>query len=305
MSVASTLLMIRPASFSYNDQTAANNYFQEKINITSETLQQYVLVEFDAMVRDLKQAGIEVIVINDTQEPQKPSAIFPNNWLSTTPEGKIIIYPMFAQNRRLERRADIIQQLENDFIVQEKQNWSGEENEGRYLEGTGSLIIDHTNKIIYAAISERTNLTVLEKVATKNNFQAIAFLAMDEQGRPVYHTNVLMTLGEKFCVLCEEAIEEEWELIAIRQLLISTGHTIIPISRKQMSAFAGNMLEVKNKAGEPILILSLTAYESLTEEQKNQLGSFAKLLPISVPTVEQAEGGSVRCMIAEIFLHKK
>ncbi len=305
MSVASTLLMIRPASFSYNDQTAANNYFQEKINITSETLQQYVLVEFDAMVRELKQAGIEVIVINDTPEPQKPSAIFPNNWLSTTPEGKIIIYPMFAQNRRLERRADIIQQLENDFIVQEKQNWSGEENEGRYLEGTGSLIIDHTNKIIYAAISERTNLTVLEKVATKNNFQAIAFLAMDEQGRPVYHTNVLMTLGEKFCVLCEEAIEEEWELIAIRQLLISTGHTIIPISRKQMSAFAGNMLEVKNKAGEPILILSLTAYESLTEEQKNQLGSFAKLLPISVPTVEQAEGGSVRCMIAEIFLHKK
>lgn len=305
MSVASTLLMIRPASFSYNDQTAANNYFQEKINIASETLQQYVLVEFDAMVRELKQAGIEVIVINDTPEPQKPSAIFPNNWLSTTPEGKIIIYPMFAQNRRLERRADIIQQLENDFIVQEKQNWSGEENEGRYLEGTGSLIIDHTNKIIYAAISERTNLTVLEKVATKNNFQAIAFLAMDEQGRPVYHTNVLMTLGEKFCVLCEEAIEEEWELIAIRQLLISTGHTIIPISRKQMSAFAGNMLEVKNKAGEPILILSLTAYESLTEEQKNQLGSFAKLLPISVPTVEQAEGGSVRCMIAEIFLHKK
>ncbi|MBS1758859.1 MAG: amidinotransferase [Bacteroidetes bacterium] len=305
MSVASTLLMIRPASFSYNDQTAANNYFQEKINIASETLQQYVLVEFDAMVRELKQAGIEVIVINDTPEPQKPSAIFPNNWLSTTPEGKIIIYPMFAQNRRLERRADIIQQLENDFIVQEKQNWSGEENEGRYLEGTGSLIIDHTNKIIYAAISERTNLTVLEKVATKNNFQAIAFLATDEQGRPVYHTNVLMTLGEKFCVLCEEAIEEEWELIAIRQLLISTGHTIIPISRKQMSAFAGNMLEVKNKAGEPILILSLTAYESLTEEQKNQLGSFAKLLPISVPTVEQAEGGSVRCMIAEIFLHKK
>lgn len=305
MSIASTLLMVRPAAFSFNEQTAENNFFQEQVTVSNEELQQYARVEFDAMVTTLREEGIEVIVIEDTLEPKKPSAIFPNNWLSTSPDGKIITYPMYAPSRRTERRLDIIQQLEKDFIVTSKQDWSGYENEERYLEGTGSLIIDYTNHLIYAAVSERTNLNVLENFATKNNFQAIAFLATDENNRAIYHTNVLMTLGEKFSVLCEEAIEEEWELIAIRQLLASSGHTIIPITRKQMTAFAGNMLEVKNNAGEHILIMSYTAFESLTEEQKTQLSTFAKLLPISVPTIEQVEGGSVRCMIAEIFLEKK
>jgi hypothetical protein len=167
------------------------------------------------------------------------------------------------------------------------------------------MIIDHDHQLIYAAISERTNIAVLEKFAAANAYQAIAFIATDTEGRPIYHTNVMMALGEEFCVLCEEAIEEEWELIAVRQLLESTGHSIITISRVQMNAFAGNMLEVKNKAGENILIMSEAAYQSLSEAQKTQLEKFSKLLPIAVTTIEATEGGSVRCMMAEIFLKRR
>ena len=185
------------------------------------------------------------------------------------------------------------------------QDWSEYEAEGRFLEGTGSMVMDHDNKMIFAAVSERTNLSVLEKYAATNGYQAIAFLATDKDGYPVYHTNVVMALGSGFCILCEEAIEEEWELIAVRQLLESTGHTIIPITREQMHSFAGNMLEVKNSKGENILILSQTAFDSLRKEQKKMLEAYAELLPIAVPTIEQVEGGSVRCMMAEIFLQRK
>jgi len=167
------------------------------------------------------------------------------------------------------------------------------------------MVMDHDNKMIFAAVSERTNLSVLEKYAATNGYQAIVFLATDKNGYPVYHTNVVMALGSGFCILCEEAIEEEWELIAVRQLLESTGHTIIPITREQMHSFAGNMLEVKNSKGENILILSQTAFDSLRKEQKKMLEAYAELLPIAVPTIEQVEGGSVRCMMAEIFLQRK
>lgn len=167
------------------------------------------------------------------------------------------------------------------------------------------MVMDHDNKMIYAAISERTNIAVLERFAAENHYQAIAFLATDKDGFPVYHTNVVMSLGEKFCVLCEEAIEEEWELIAVRQLLESTHHSIIPITREQMHAFAGNILEVKNNNGEHLLVLSQTANDSLRKEQKQMLEAYARLLPVAIPTIEQTGGGSVRCMMTEVFLEKK
>ena len=212
---------------------------------------------------------------------------------------------MYAPNRRNEKRDDILKQLAKEFVVKDVQDWSEYEAEGRLLEGTGSMVMDHDNKMIFAAVSERTNLSVLEKYAATNGYQAIVFLATDKNGYPVYHTNVVMALGSGFCILCEEAIEEEWELIAVRQLLESTGHTIIPITREQMHSFAGNMLEVKNSKGENILILSQTAFDSLRNEQKKMLEAYAELLPIAVPTIEQVEGGSVRCMMAEIFLQRK
>lgn len=297
--------MVRPAAFGFNEETAVNNYFQTNPGISKEVLQQKALAEFDNMVQLLRNGEIDVLVMDDTKEPPKPDAIFPNNWLSTSPNGTVSVFPMYAPNRRAEKRDDILQQLARHFVVKDVQDWSEYEAEGRFLEGTGSMVIDHDNKMIYAAVSERTNLSVLEKYAATNNYQAIVFLATDKNGQPVYHTNVMMALGSAFCILCEEAVEEEWELIAVRQLLESTGYTIIPITREQMHSFAGNMLEVKNKKGENILILSQTAFDSLRKEQKQMLEAYARLLPVAVPTIEQVEGGSVRCMMAEIFLERK
>ena len=297
--------MIRPASFGYNEETAVNNHFQSKPVSGDILLQKNALAEFDEVVRVLRDHHIEVIVIEDTKDPPKPDALFPNNWLSTSPSGNIHVFPMFANSRRPEKRDDIIDYLSSTFIVNDVQDWSEFETEGRFLEGTGSMVIDHEQKMIYACISERTNLSVLEKFATTNEYQAIVFLATDLNGLPVYHTNVVMCLGNGFCVLCEEAIEEEWELIAVRQLLESSGYVIVPISRDQMHCFAGNMLLLKNKDNESILVLSQTAFDALKKEQRNLLEAFSTLLPVSVPTIEQVEGGSVRCMIAEIFLEKR
>jgi len=297
--------MIRPAAFGFNPQTATDNLFQQRTGVSSEALQQNALAEFDNMVSLLRKNGIDVLVIEDAATPIKPDAVFPNNWISTSPSGKVFVYPMYAPTRRAEKRDDVIKTLKKKFNVKDFQDWSEFEAEGRFLEGTGSMVMDHANKMIYAAISERTSIAVLERFAAENHYQAIAFLATDKDGFPVYHTNVVMSLGENFCVLCEEAIEEEWELIAVRQLLESTHHTIIPITREQMHAFAGNMLEVKNNNGEHLLVLSQTAFDSLRKEQKQMLEAYAKLLPIAIPTIEQTGGGSVRCMMAEVFLEKR
>jgi len=305
MPAANTILMIRPAAFGFNDETAENNFFQTRQRIDASTLHQSALREFDAMVASLREKNIDILVIDDTKDPVKPSAIFPNNWLSTSPEGKLFVYPMYAPSRRTEKRDDVLKLIAEKFKVTDVQDWTELEAEGRFLEGTGSMIMDHDNKLVYAAISERTNPAALEKFVKANDYSGVAFLATDKEGNPIYHTNVVMTLGEKFCVLCEEAIEEEWELIAVKQLLESTEHEIIPITREQMYSFAGNMLEVKSSSGENILILSQAALNILTREQKEKLESYDKLLPIAIPTIEAVEGGSVRCMMAEIFLSKK
>jgi hypothetical protein len=302
--------MIRPAAFGFNEETAANNYFQSNPYISKEELQQKAIQEFDNMVQILRNHDVDVLVIDDTKEPVKPSAIFPNNWLNTSPDGIVAVFPMYAPNRRLEKRDDILKMLADKFMVKDVQDWSEYEAEGRFLEGTGSMVIDYDHKMIYAAISERTNISVLEKYANTNGFQAIVFLATDKNGMPVYHTNVVMTLGENFAVLCEEAIDEEWEQIAVRQLLESTGHNIIAITREQMHRFAGNMLLVKNNpstgsGGEKLLIMSQAAFDSLRKEQRQMLESYSKLLPIAVPIIEEVEGGSVRCMMAEVFLERR
>ena len=305
MPSATTILMIRPAAFGFNPETASDNLFQVKTGVSNDALQLNALAEFDNMVSQLRKNGVDVLVIEDTATPIKPDAVFPNNWLSTSPNGKVFVYPMYAPSRRAEKRHDILKTLSKQFKVKDLQDWTEFEAEGRFLEGTGSMVMDHDNKLIYAAISERTSIAVLERFAAENRYQAIAFLATDKDGFPVYHTNVVMTLGSAFCVLCEEAIAEEWELIAVRQLLESTHHSIIPITREQMHSFAGNMLEVKNNNGEHLLVLSQTAYDSLRKEQKQMLEAYAKLLPVAIPTIEQAGGGSVRCMMAEMFLEKK
>lgn len=304
MLIASTILMIRPGAFGFNEETAANNYFQKKPT-SDQNIQQVAIDEFNKMVEQLKDHQIDVLVFDDSSTPRKPDAIFPNNWISTSPQGIIFLFPMYAPSRRIERRDDIVEWLKENFEVNDVQDWSKSELENNFLEGTGSMVIDHDNKMIYASISERTSVELLEKFTATNDYQAIVFVAADKNGLPVYHTNVVMSLGDEFAILCEEAIDEEWELIAVRQLLESTNHTIIPITKDQMHCFAGNVLQVKNKKGEKILLLSQTAFDSLRKEQKQMLEAYSKLLPIAIPTIETIEGGSIRCMIAEIFLQRK
>lgn len=306
MQITDTILMVRPAAFGPNEETATTNFFQslgQKLN--DQSVQQSAIKEFDNMVGILRNHDINVLVIDDTPTPVKPSAIFPNNWLSTSPEGIVSVFPMYAPSRRPEKREDILKLLAEKFIVKDIQDWSEFEVEGKFLEGTGSMVIDHENEVIYTCYSPRTDIAVLEKFANANKYRAIVFLATDKNGHPVYHTNVVMTLGENFAILCEEAIEEEWELIAIRQLLDSSGHDVIKITKDQMHCFAGNMLQVKNNKGEKFLVMSQTAFDSLYDDQKEELSAKNTLLPIPIPVIEQTEGGSVRCMMAEIFLKKK
>lgn len=306
MQITDTLLMVRPAAFGANEETAATNFFQSTdTKADSPSIQQAALNEFDNMVQLLRQHEITVLVIDDTPTPVKPSAVFPNNWLSTSPEGIISVFPLYAPSRRSEKRDDILKMLAEKFMVKDVQDWSEFEVEGKFLEGTGSMVIDHENKVIYTCYSPRTDVSVLEKFANANNYRAIIFFAVDKDGNPVYHTNVMMTLGESFAILCEEAIEEEWELIAVRQLLESSGHEVIRITKDQMHTFAGNMLQVKNSKGKKFLLMSQTAFDSLNGDQKEELSARSKLLPIPIPVIEKTEGGSVRCMIAEIFLEKR
>ena len=305
MQITDTILMIRPAAFGFNPETAVNNFFQSPLNGNSEELHKSALSEFDNMVELLKENDIEVLVVEDTEAPSKPDAVFPNNWLCTSPEGTVSVFPMFAPSRRREKRDDILSMLDEKFKVKSLQDWTRFESEGKFLEGSGSMVMDHNDKVIYACYSPRTDLSVLEKYANANGYRAIVFLATDRNGNPVYHTNVVLTIGENFAVFCQEAIDEEWEQIAVCQLLEATGHEIITISREQMHAFAGNMLQLINKKGKKYLALSQTAFDTLDTGQKERLSFYSTLLPVSVPTIEKVEGGSVRCMMTEVFLERK
>ncbi len=303
--VAEKILMVRPAAFGFNTETAANNFFQNKTDLTQEQLQQKAVQEFDVMVKGLRNEGIEVLVVEDTATPQKPDAIFPNNWFNTTGEGVLNIFPMFAQNRRGEKRDDILQQLANNFIIDQVYDWTEYEAEAKYLEGTGSVIIDNRNKFVYACISPRTHPAVVEKFAAANRYKAITFTAVDNEGREIYHTNVMMCIGEGFALFCPKAISDDTERIAVAQLLETTGHENIYITQEQMKHFAGNVLHLTNKKGELFIAMSETAFNALTQEQIEKLQQYGKLLPFNVSTIERVNGGSVRCMIAEIFLQPK
>jgi hypothetical protein len=305
MQVADTILMVRPAAFCFNKETAANNYFQNDIALSQKQLQQKALYEFDSMVKVLRKHEIEVLVVDDTTEPIKPDAIFPNNWFNTSNSGIINIFPMFAISRRTEKRDDILDLLSKTYIVNDVLDWTEFEANNMFLEGTGSLVIDHKNAVLYACLSPRRHKNVIEKFAHPNKYRAIVFTAKDVKGKLVYHTNVMMCIGDGFAVVCLDAIENEIEKIVVSQLLKSTGHEIIPISLPQMNCFAGNMLQVKNKKDEKFIVVSQTAFNSLETEQKNRLQHFGVLLPIDVSTIEKVEGGSVRCMMAEIFLQPK
>lgn len=294
--------MIRPASFQYNIETATSNSFQSApVDEPMEEIKHKAQREFDQMVDTLELSGIEVMVVGDTDVPEKPDAVFPNNWISTHVEGLLVTYPMTNRSRRVERRSDIIAQLQSRYNFKERLQLERFEEKDKFLEGTGSMVLDRVNKLAFCCLGERSNSSVLKLFCDKLDYKAIEFRAFDAHGKAIYHTNVMMSIGENLAIVCLEAITNESERNLIKALLAQSGRRVVGISQSQMSRFAGNMLEVKNRQNENILIMSRSAFESLTVYQINTISKFTGILPINVPTIEHFGGGSVRCMMMEIF----
>ncbi len=302
----SHILMIRPVKFGFNTQTAGSNSFQNPDAIKSEEITQVqALQEFDNFAKTLQNAGINVHIVEDTLSPHTPDSIFPNNWVSFHANGEVFLYPMQAENRRLERRMDILENLEKTFSIKKPytdlSNW---EQENKFLEGTGSLILDRTHKIAYACLSPRADMTLLTIFGKKTGYLMVIFDALDRQGKPIYHTNVVMCVGDTFAVICAECIPD-YGRENVLKTLENSGKEIVQISMAQLENFAGNMLQVQNNVGKTYLIMSQRAFESLTQDQINTLEKHTTLLYAPLTTIENNGGGSARCMLAEIFLPKK
>jgi hypothetical protein len=300
--LTSQIMMIRPAHFGFNEQTATNNSFQSTDEFDADFLRNQAIIEFDAMVSKLRSNGIQISVVQDTLEPVKPDAIFPNNWISFHQNGAVITYPMYAPNRRIERREDIIDQLKHKFNVKNRYSFEFYEEEDLFLEGTGSMIFDRVHNIVYACLSQRTDATLIDKFNVLMGFQSVVFTSVDRDGKDIYHTNVMMALGEDFVVICMDSVPDDNSKQELIRIFEKTDKEIIDITYDQMEAFAGNMLEVKSIGGERYLVMSQSSYDVLTEPQKSALSAKTNLLPISIPNIEKFGGGSVRCMMAEIFL---
>lgn len=298
------LFMVRPAHFGPNAETASSNMFQRPVERPSASLEVAALAEFDAMVHSLRSAGVRLIVIDDTDVPGKPDAVFPNNWITTHANGDVFLFPLEAPSRRAERRMDIIDTLtvEYGFTVKRVVNLSVHERDGKFLEGSGSMVLDRVHRVAYAARSPRTHPDLLRVFVAGAEYDVCAFDTLDAGGRAIYHTNVMMTIGTRFAVICTAAIVGSRQRAAVIERLTRTGRQIIDISLQQMAAFAGNLLEIQGEDGEALIVLSRSAHETLTIEQRATLQHYGRLLPVAVDTIEQVGGGGARCMLAEIFL---
>jgi hypothetical protein len=306
MQTASTLLMVRPANFGFNPETAENNFYQQADSRSVDEIRDLARREFDGFVALLRDQGVEVVVAEDSPLPIKTDAVFPNNWFSTHPDGKVIFYPMYSPNRRLERRKDLIEQLMAlGFTVNEVVDLSFFEDSEQYMEGTGSMVIDHQAKVIYACYSQRTHPIPLDYVAKLLGYQVQGFDSVQEingQISPIYHTNVMMHIGTDLAVVCLESIPKLSERQQVQDRLTQSGKKVIPITAKQKFNFAGNMLEVCNGGGEKFTVMSQTALDSLTVGQIQQIEKYTTIISPVIPTIEKLGGGSARCMMAEIFL---
>ena len=300
MQTTSNILMIRPVEFGFNAQTAVNNAFLKPGS--DFDVQEKALKEFDEFVEVLRLNGVEVLVIDDNSKHHTPDSIFPNNWISTHDDGQLFIYPMEAENRRLEKRDDIVSTLKEKYQIINIIDLSYFENENKFLESTGSMVLDRVNKIAYACLSDRTNKDVLLTFSQLIGYKVITFNAVDKNGTAIYHTNVMMSLGSQFVVICLESIKDDSQKNEVVKSLEKTGKNIVEISYRQMNEFAGNMLQLKNKSQELILVMSERAYNSLLQEQIFQLERYSKLVFSPLNTIEDTGGGSARCMIAEIHL---
>jgi hypothetical protein len=300
-----TLMMVRPASFQFNFETAASNAFQKSLaHLNSEEIILAAKNEFDAYVKTLRNIGLEVLVVEDTINPQKPDAIFPNNWISTDTNGNIFLFPMYSANRRLERENNAIELLQQQFVCKNIVDLSFNEDEGIFLEGTGSMIFDHIHRIAYACLSPRTHNSLFIQYCNMIDYKPISFAATDSLNKEIYHTNVILTISDRYSIICTQSIKYKVEEIKVINSLLKTGHEIIDITYEQMNAFAGNMLQVGNE-DENFLIMSKTALSSLTQSQIKIIEKYSTIVAVDISTIETIGGGSARCMLAEIFLEKK
>lgn len=306
MQTTDTVLMIEPAAFGFNAETAQNNYFQ--INSENAETQNRALQEFNNFVEKLRSKGINVIIVKDTLEPHTPDSIFPNNWISMHQDGTVVLYPMCAVNRRWERRNDILEMLQKDFEVKEIVDLSASESEGKFLEGTGSMIFDHDNKIAYGSVSLRLDEQLFREFCEKFGFTPViyhSYQTANNERLPIYHTNVMMCVADQFVVICLDCIDHETERVNVVNAIVNSGKEIIEISENQMQQFAGNMLQVQNSEGKKYLVMSQSAYQSLTPEQISNIEKYSEIIYSDLETIETNGGGSARCMLAEVFLPKK
>jgi hypothetical protein len=296
-----SVLMIRPGRFYPNPETAIDNAFQRDANCGSDGLTLVARKEFDAAVQTLRAAGVNVHVFEDTAEPEKPDAVFPNNWISTHHDGRIALFPMYSALRRRERRQDIVDELRKHYRVTEVIDYSAFEDEGCCLEGTGSLVFDHLNKIAYVSLSNRSNPKVIQRFVDDFSYEPVTFTSIGSNGRPIYHTNVMMCIGTGFAMVGLEMIPNKVERQRVRARLEKTEKEIVELAADQIANFTANAIELHNKVGEKLLVLSSRAARALTEEQRETLTRYAPLVPLELPTIELG-GGSARCMTATIHL---
>ncbi|HRN34943.1 MAG TPA: arginine deiminase-related protein [Saprospiraceae bacterium] len=300
------IMMIRPANFMYNEQTAVTNAFQTNDEGgRASNVNVLALQEFDNFVLKLKEAGVNVIVMHDSLSPIKPDAIFPNNWVSFHGNGTVITYPMATVNRRIERREDILDALGLVFKVNSRYSFESSEEDNQFLEGTGSMILDRENKIVYACLSPRTDIFLLDRFCLLMGYGLVSFYSTDREGKEIYHTNVMMAIADQYAVVCLDSIKDEDKRMEVRDSLEKTGKEVIELTFDQVLHFAGNMLQVEGHPGKRILVMSQQAYDSLTREQIDKINSYNPILAVPIPTIEKYGGGSVRCMMAEVFLPKR
>lgn len=306
--ITNTIVMIRPVGFRMNEQTAVNNYFMEKIDVADKSINERAQEEFDAFVSILRGKGVNVIVVEDTKEPDTPDAIFPNNWISFHASGTVGLYPMFAKNRRKERREDILDILEEKgFLIKDVVDYTSAEDEGLFLEGTGSILIDRVNQKAYCALSERAHEELFIEFCEDFDCFPVIFTACQtvNGGRlPIYHTNVMMAMAEHFAVICLDAIDDKKERKNVVDHLKKDGKRIIEITEEQMHHFAGNMLQVIGANDQRLMVMSSQAYHSLKPGQIKNIEKYCEIIHSSLDTIETCGGGSARCMMAEVFLPK-
>jgi hypothetical protein len=295
--------MIRPVNFSFNAETAVNNAFQ--VQGQDAGAQEKARREFDDFVSRLRENGITVTVVDDTPVPYTPDSIFPNNWVSFHEDGTVVLYPMFAVNRRAERKQHVLDTLYAKYEHRRQVDFTGAEANARFLEGTGSMVLDRDNRIAYACLSPRTDRALLENFAKELQYQPVSFYARDRQGQEIYHTNVMMCVADRYVVICLDSIADPAEREMVEKQIKATGKEIISISLDQMNHFAGNMLQVQNSGGQKFLVMSSQAYHSLTPEQVAGLSRYNPIIHSDLTTIETNGGGSARCMMAEVFLPEK